>query len=109
VGNARVPRANTREVERVHGIDDDRNVVTLVVFEHVRAGHAAPGFYVVQYRERSRRTDRAPRVTRQYSGPRAAERLEADMHTPRELLAESRAREAARVTRARREQAAPEP
>jgi hypothetical protein len=39
-----------------------------------------------------------------------AERLEADIRTPRGLLAESRAREAARVTRARREQApAPEP
>jgi hypothetical protein len=97
MANHQVPRTGTQRVEVIHGIDDDRNVITAVVFRHVRRGHAEPEFYLVQYRERARRIERGSRVTRQYSGPRAAVRLEADLAEVRDLLAESRAREAQRA------------
>jgi hypothetical protein len=97
MANHQVPRAGTQRAEVIHGIDADRNVVTAVVFRHVRRGHAEPEFYLVQYREAARRIERGSRVTRQYSGPRAAARLEADLGEVRDLLAASRVAEAARV------------
>jgi hypothetical protein len=96
MANHQIPRRAQR-IERVHGVDADGQVITLSVYRHVRAGHAAPEFYVVQYREQDRRIDRASRVTRQYSGPRAEARLEAELTEVRELLAESRARAARRA------------
>jgi hypothetical protein len=95
MGNARIPTRGTRVIERAHGIDADGDVITLAVFRHVRAGHELPEFYVVQYHEHGRRIDRGTRVTQQFSGPRAAERMDAELAEARELLAESRVRAAA--------------
>jgi hypothetical protein len=96
MANHQIPRAAER-IERAHGIDDDGNVVTLAVYRHTRAGHELPDYYVVQYRELNRAIDRASRVTLQFTGPRAAERLEADLAGARAMLAESREREAERA------------
>ena len=94
MANHRVP-GNSDRIEQVHGVNDDGDVVTVAVFRHVRRGHSAPEFYVVGYREAGRRIDRGTRWTRQYSGARAAERLEEDMADVRRYMAESRVRAAA--------------
>ena len=58
------------------------------VYEHTRAGHARPMFYVVQYRlTAAGRVDRATRVTSQFSGARARARLDAEMTAVRAMLA----------------------
>jgi hypothetical protein len=97
MANHRIPRT-ALAVERIHGIDADGNVVTLAAYRHTRAGHADPMFYVVQYREVSRRIDRGSRVTREFTGPDAAARLEDALTESRDLLAESRERAAASLT-----------
>jgi hypothetical protein len=99
MANHRIPRRNTQRVEEFHGIDAGGDVVTVAVFRHVREGHAEPEFYLVGYREAARRIDRASRVTQQFSGPRAAERLEAELAVSRALMADSRVAEAERVAR----------
>ena len=91
MANHEIPRT-AHVIERIHGVDADGNVVTLAVYRHTRQGHARPMFYVVQYREVSRRIDRGSRVTREFSGPGAAARLEQALGESRELLAESRER-----------------
>ena len=94
MANHRIPRT-AHLTERIHGVDADGNVVTLAVYRHTRAGHVHPMFYVVQYRETRRRIDRGSRVTREFSGPGAAARLEGALGESRDLLAESRERAAA--------------
>jgi hypothetical protein len=98
MANHQVPRKAHR-IEQVHGIDADGNVVTAVVFRHVREGHTVPMFYVVQYRERNRRIESASRVTREFFGPQAAARTEEAMTEVRELLEASRVRAAGMLVR----------
>jgi len=93
MANHQVPRKAHR-IEQVHGIDADGNVVTAVVFRHVREGHVRPMFYVVQYRERNRRIESATRVTREFSGSLAEVRKEEAMAEVRRLLEASRVRAA---------------
>ena len=93
MANHQIPRTAER-IERIHGVDPDGNVVTCSVYMHTRAGHVHPMFYVVQYRELSRRIDRSSRWTREFSGPRARANLDAAMAEVRPLLAESRVRAA---------------
>ena len=91
MANHQVPRTATR-VEQVHGVDADGNVITAVVFSHTRAGHAHPVFYLVQYRERSRRIMAGSRVTEQFGGESGRARLDVELAETRRLLAESRVR-----------------
>lgn len=95
MANHEIPRTAKR-IERIHGIDADGNVVTCSVYQHRRAGHQYPMFFVVQYREINRRIDRASRVTNQLSGPRAQYRLDTEMAAARRMFAESRERAASR-------------
>jgi hypothetical protein len=98
MANHEVPRTATR-VERFFGIDAEGDVIVTSVYQHTRAGHAHPMFYVVQYRERLRRIDRSTRWTREFSGPAARERMEsqANLGEARALCAESRERASRRV------------
>jgi hypothetical protein len=93
MANHEIPRTAQR-VERMHGIDADGNVITCSVYQHTRAGHSRPMFYVVQYRERNRRIDRSTRETRQFSGPAARAKLDDELTEARSLFAESRERAA---------------
>jgi hypothetical protein len=47
-------------------------------------------FFVVHYRSLNRRIDRLSRYTRQFSGPDARDRMNAELQETRELLAGSR-------------------
>ena len=89
MANHEIPRRAVR-IERMHGIAADGSVVTCSVYEHTRAGHTRPVFFVVQYREVRRRIDRGSRVTREFSGAGARVSLEAALGETRRLLAESR-------------------
>src|SRR5260370_40624022 len=89
MANHEIPRTAER-IERMHGIDANGDVVTLSVYRHTRAGHARPMFYVVQYREHNRQIVRSARVTREFTGPDAAARLEAAISPSRRMLADSR-------------------
>lgn len=99
MGNDSIPRTATL-TEDLFGIDADGNVIRTKVFRHRRAGHAHPMFWVLQYRELNRRIDRSTRRTRQFTGPDAQARLDADMAETRRLLAASLDRAAARHDRA---------
>lgn len=89
MANHRIPRP-ARVIEEIHGVTGDGGAATTYAYEHTRRGHQAPEFYLVQFRWAGRRIDRDSRWTRQYSGPRAAARLEADLAEVRELMAASR-------------------
>lgn len=91
MGNSQIPRAAER-IEHLTGVDKDGNTVKCSVYRHVRAGQQAPMFFVVQYRMRGERIDPSSRVTREFSGPRAGQRLESAMTEVRDLLARSRRR-----------------
>lgn len=93
MANHQISRSAER-VETLFGIDGDGEVVRLVVFKHRRAGHEHPMFYVLQYRELSRRIDRASRSTAQFTGPDAEARLDAELAVSRPLFAETRERAA---------------
>ena len=88
MANHEIPRTADR-IETLFGIDADGNVVRCVIFQHKRPGHVHPMFYVVQYREISRRIDRSSRSTRQFTGPNARRNLDADLAEARVLLADS--------------------
>lgn len=95
MANHEVPRA-ARVTEEIHGVTAGGDAASTYAYRHVRRGHERPEFYLVQFRWDGRRIDRESRWTRQYSGPRAAARLEADLREVRELMADSRVAAAVR-------------
>lgn len=93
MANHEIPRTAQR-IETMFGVDANGDVVRVVIFEHKRQGHVHKMYYVLQYREIARRIERGSRHTRQYTGPDALARLEADIAETRDLLADSRERAA---------------
>jgi hypothetical protein len=97
MANHQIPRKAHR-VEQHHGIDANGNVVTLSVYRHVRQGHTMPMFFVVQYREAGRRIDLSTRVTREFSGPQAEQKMREAVAPAAEMLAASREAASRRLT-----------
>jgi hypothetical protein len=88
MANHRIPRRNTRQVEELTCYTDEHRVFRLRVYRHVRQGHDAPEFYVVQYLLDDRGgVDRSTRVTTQFSGARAETRLNGAMAASRTMVA----------------------
>lgn len=100
MANHQIPRTANR-IEQIFGIDADGNIVVCAVYQHTRAGHTHPMFYIIQYRELDRRIDRSSRGTREFSGPEARAHAEAAMTEVRDLLDESREQAAGRLARLR--------
>jgi hypothetical protein len=100
MANHDIPRTRTRVTEQLFGVDVNRDVVCLRVYEHVRQGHdpAFPDFYVLQFRYAGRRMDRSSRVTTQLTGRNARARLDAELAEARPLLAATLLTEADRVS-----------
>lgn len=87
MANHRIPRA-AEPIETLAALADDGRTARLRVYRHTRAGHSLPDFYVVQYLlTPAGRVDRSTRVTTQFTGTRAAQRLEAAMAQSRALFA----------------------
>jgi len=89
MANYDIPTRRTRLIETLHGVDDNGDVITCKIFEHTRDGHQDPEFYVLQYRERNRRMDRATRWTTRLSGAGAPDRLARQMADTRRMFADS--------------------
>jgi hypothetical protein len=89
MANHQIPRA-AEMVEQLEAPDADGATVRLRVYQHTRAGHTRPEFYVVQYRlTPDGRVDRPSRVTRQFSGARAETRLDTAMVPARAAFADA--------------------
>lgn len=95
MANHEIPRTADL-IETLFGVADDGNPVVCKIFQHTRAGHSRPMFYVLQYRELNRRIDRSSRVTREFTGPNAGQRLKTEIAAARLMLAQSVARAARR-------------
>lgn len=91
MANHQIPRG-ARRIERIEGVAADGRRAVCSVYEHTRAGHAQPMFYVVQYLlTADGRIDRATRVTNQVSGRNAPRRLRTEMAATRRMFAQSTA------------------
>jgi hypothetical protein len=97
MANHQVPR-KAKRIERHHGIDARGNVVALTVYRHVRQGHTLPMFYVVGYREASRKIVASSRVTREFTGPDAEQAMRAEVDAGAKMLEATREAYARKVT-----------
>lgn len=87
----RIPAAATT-IEDLSAPDANGATVRCRVYQHTRAGHTRPEFYVVQYRETdSGRVEPGSRSTAQFTGARARARLDAAMAASRRMFAKANA------------------
>jgi hypothetical protein len=90
MGNAQIPR-RADEIETEHGFDADGLRVEACVFKHTRRGHHSPMFWIVLYRRTGDgRIDKSTRITRQYEGLTAQQRMRKDFAEARDLLVDTR-------------------
>jgi hypothetical protein len=85
MANHDIPRTATR-IETLFGIADDGNILVFKTYEHTRAGHPRPMYFVLQYLCDGRKLNRATRTTRQFTGHDARARLEAEMDEVRPMF-----------------------
>jgi hypothetical protein len=86
VANHQIPRT-ARCIEDLTAPADDGRVAHLKAYEHTRAGHDRPEFYIVWYLDLpSGRIDRSTRVTQQYSGATGRARLDTELAASRKMF-----------------------